>query len=661
MQIRTPTSRPVTLPWRRAAQAERGHGSRRRLIALSCCLLAATAVLVAARPWTRYSDEVPPRFLVPSLVELSQGAPKSAAAHLRTAEALAEHGHHLSALEHFEAAREMGVRTPAALRLHAQSLMVLGREEEAEGLYGELVQAQPADLDALLRLTVTQVQLSKREAARTTLERLIAAAPEGSRERPAVLREAVQAYFTLGDVKRSLALAREYSTTAPDDPGGHVAVAKSARGTGDLKAAIAALEQARELAPRDGTVLMLLAQARYARDGYRYTPQVVAGLQKAVELDPYLGQAHYYLGEYYATRKMWAHSAGEFLKAHDLGAEPVRALRGVAESCRLAGKKLEGFFRMGQYYEAQSLTDQALEQYSRIWKTQSCCASGFAHHSDALRRARKIPEALQIVERGLKSVPGDISLTRRKSELFILLGRLDEAKPLLQDLLERDEKTRAGTFQDLAAIAAVQASYDEAEEYYLRSLAEEPSSTDTRIRLGKLYLQRRTLGDRLKRAEAQFQWLVENAPTMDEPHGLLAEVYSYQGRLNEASQLVRHAIDLAPGRGAYYLQLGQLCQKSGDPERAAWALAEYRKFQGFERAIGDFNRRIRANPNDGKLRLEFGQFLLHAGDYQAAARELQVAGAQQPKSREVRAALATAYDGLGRSADAAEQRLLASQ
>lgn len=151
-----------------------------------------------------------------------------------------------------------------------------------------------------------------------------------------------------------------------------------------------------------------------------------------------------------------------------------------------------------------------------------------------------------------------------------------------------------------------------------------------------------------------------------EPAGFVALGHAYEAasRAEEALLTLRHAIDIAPGSGAVYLDVGRLARRLGRAEESREMLALHRRYRQAQRDLESLRATIAARPNDPAVRLTLAEYYLAARDNARAAGEFERAlalGAQTLPAEtrhSARRKLALAYERLARREDASAQRAL---
>lgn len=148
-----------------------------------------------------------------------------------------------------------------------------------------------------------------------------------------------------------------------------------------------------------------------------------------------------------------------------------------------------------------------------------------------------------LAERWLLDHPDDLWVTHEYAEMLYLLTRYDEAIAVYHAALERFKDNRWGIFNQVGRLYTYRGNLREAEQWYRKATEEEPSEArsfiflgDTQARQGNLAVAEETLR-RATQCTVGF---------LDEAHCSLGHVLRGQGRLSEAAECFRRAIEISP-------------------------------------------------------------------------------------------------------------------
>ena len=246
-------------------------------------------------------------------------------------------------------------------------------------------------------------------------------------------------------------------------------------------------------------------------------------------------------------------------------------------------------------------------------------------------------EAARYFERTLTLRPNDLAALVWLGEVYLLLGRTDEAEPLFLRALGRDAES-AAALSGAGRAALARESYAQAVDYLERAVAYDPGATSLYYPLGLAYAG---LGDDAKAEETlarrgdgltfpadplleelQASGLLDS-PLDDQERGL--EAFA-AGRFAEAAEIFRGVLALAPDNLALRLRLGTTLFLAGDARGAA---------EQFEMAL-------RVSPDLPRAHFGLGVILDAGGRHREAIEKFTAALDLDPAYLEARLALAEA-------------------
>lgn len=173
----------------------------------------------------------------------------------------------------------------------------------------------------------------------------------------------------------------------------------------------------------------------------------------------------------------------------------------------------------------------------------------------------------------------------------------------------------------------------------------------------------------LNRAATEFGQLVESQPDWPGGHYMLGWTRLKQDRHQEAISHLRKAYELDPGQVGYQLRLGEAYVAAGRYSDAGAFLskidesslpAELRSFLAqlkavaftktgqTDRAVSEFGKAAKANPNDARAQYQYGTAAYNAGDTATAISALSKSVRLDPGDLDKQSAYAKALNRLGR-------------
>ena len=246
-------------------------------------------------------------------------------------------------------------------------------------------------------------------------------------------------------------------------------------------------------------------------------------------------------------------------------------------------------------------------------------------------------EAAKYFERTLALRPNDLAALVWLGEMYLLLGRTDEAEPLFLRAVGRDAES-AAALSGAGRAALAREAYAQAVDFLERAVAYDPGATSLYYPLGLAYAG---LGDDAKAEETlarrgdgltfpadplleelQASGLLDS-PLDDQERGL--EAFA-AGRFAEAAEIFRGVLELAPDNLALRLRLGTTLFLAGDPRGAA---------EQFEIAL-------RVSPDLPRAHFGLGVILDAGGRHREAIEKFTAALDLDPAYLEARLALAEA-------------------
>jgi tetratricopeptide (TPR) repeat protein len=143
-------------------------------------------------------------------------------------------------------------------------------------------------------------------------------------------------------------------------------------------------------------------------------------------------------------------------------------------------------------------------------------------------------------------------------------------------------------------------------------------------------------------AIAEFERIAQEQPALDTNHFFLANGYAATGRLEEAEQHYRRAIELQPRNASYYTALAQVLRKMSDDNN--------------EEAIVDLKKALALDASDIQAKQELGLCLVKKAEYDQALTLLLDVVTKEPDLTSAHVALAQVYYKLHRKLDGDRER-----
>lgn len=439
--------------------------------------------------------------------------------------------------------REVIVQAPqqrAAYALLVEALLRDDKGREAEAVLSQILDFEPAALEARLTLAELEGRRNDYAAVLATLK----AAPAPGRDDARLQRQLAWAYYLTGDVDHALA------TVEPLLQAAHP---------------LQSLQAPQQSSPGDeaeDVQLLLLKGLVLAAQGHN---------QEAGEL----------LEKLRGNRPTDAALAGILSKVLERAGHPDEAARVLAEldsGLEKAGKQDEerqARLELAQvYYDAKQWdrVSEALQPLLRLGpKEEAAREPALLLAADALVQRKSYDEALKLLDKAQPN-QGTPNLAAKRAEVLFRGGREPEATRRLGEL--------AASKEPRAALAAAE-TYQRLDKYAesIPVLEQLLARTDTGLQAPGLKAARFLLGAAYERtgkreqAVAEFRRLLGADPDYHAALNYLGYMFAERGEhLDEAQKLIEKAVALEPDNGAYVDSLGWVYYRLGRFEQARAAL-----------------------------------------------------------------------------------------
>ena len=511
--------------------------------------------------------------------------PNDADAHADYGDALFDSGKYEDALREYQEANRLAPNQPATLTRIGDTLLELGRVEEAEGSYRAALgtgvssppksnlgstKTKPAESRlfpnqqalSLLRFVVTEFDSVGEPADGDVAPALIGLAWAAlTRNRPAEAQKMAEQALAVTTVGREFpfrlvrwSAEKDFS---PYDSEVHIALGLSfMRQPGKLNeatqafhAALNAEPQAYHYQARAWLALVHLAQ--------NHSADALKEAQAAVQLAPQSALARGNLA------LVCFHSG----KARDAEREARLATQLNPDSVAARVALGQTLLAVGNVDAATQAAAQAVALDPKLPQARYLLGVADAQRRDYRHAARELREALRLAP---DFVPAASVLAR----VYVRIGRTQEAVTLLTELQRRhpqsDEVTAA-----LGGVHYEQGRYDDAVAHYEQALKLRPNSALYHAELARTLLD----ANRLNEAIIAGQQAVRLAPEVGQYHAVLGLAYEFSRLSLQAEREFRQAIALDPRNALAHLVLG-LKAAQADPR-------ETRIFPKQTQSLGD--------------------------------------------------------------------------
>lgn len=258
-------------------------------------------------------------------------------------------------------------------------------------------------------------------------------------------------------------------------------------------------------------------------------------------------------------------------------AEAIAAFRTVLEREPENARAVEGmvtaFVETGQYEEAESVARALLARASQGGSSLSLARVEMLLGEVYLARGR-YDEALALLDRVLARPvwPGRIRASVQKGHALWQMGRIEQARALLQRLYEEAREPDLRSAEDLTWMARALALLDrphEANDLYAEAIAREPAFREAYLQAGELFLEKYNYAD----AASFFRDALRLNPRCARAHVGLARSRRIESG-GEAWALVQRALELNPHLVEAHDLAAALLLETGEIEAAERHLQE---------------------------------------------------------------------------------------
>jgi tetratricopeptide (TPR) repeat protein len=522
------------------------------------------------------------------------------------------------ALERLLIARALGAPEAETTAAIGRCHLNLSRYDEARAELEKAARLAPNDVDAALDLARLYHETRGMDDAKRVLAYFLKSNLDLLRAPKPSQREAVEklmnAFTRYEDPQTALLLAEQIMRLAPNEPNGYAVAGRHLLNFGQVKRAAEVLEKATELEPKQDTLRLLYGLA-LANQGQR--DKALEQWQKATELaeNPYV---YAEIAKEYARRKDWRRAGIAYMRVGAIEKTNPTPYERAAGMWEKLGDLPRLTYCRGRAAQLSGKPNEALKAFRLL-----------ATHPDPGLRQRGIDGAVEVYrqrpdKKNLKELVKFLETTPipnptdRLMYLADAYGEMDDfprRRTLLKQALAHAPHLAGHIHHELGKVCANTGDRDGAEEGYRKAIAADPEKAEYRRTLGELYLERRNMGNRLALATAELEKLVQLEPFEAKNFHKLGVAYAAAGDYGRAIPTLQHALDLQPGFGPAYFDLGQAYRKIGEKARSEEMLALYRRFQQFDLEKQTLTTRARANSRNLPAQMELADFFAQAHDY----------------------------------------------
>jgi tetratricopeptide (TPR) repeat protein len=610
----------------------------KRILLLALILVASVLALVITRSRMQPPPEPPKTASVSDKRKLYEKRikddPSDVRAYVELGKLEESQEFYISALRRLTIARALGAPEKDIILPIGRALTHLARWDEARAELTKAVQIMPDSVEAAANLSGVYFSSGSAGEASKVMQEFVARrrAADHTLNLPVNdLRRIMGCFSEARDNAMAAEIAKEIIRIEPNDPGAYAIAGHALLLDEHYKEALPYFEKAASLAPSESS---LSYNYGVALEHTGREAEAMKQFQKCVILNPGATDGFVELANLYEKRKDWKLAAVALSNAAQHSKTNYILLYRAAKLNEKAGNLPEanywysnGALAAGKYPEALGFATKLAQSSDPTWR-----ASGLVNIAEAYRGMHKMKEYLEAVK---KSATGDTAQDYlRLADGYQKADFLDKQVEYLRRALEKEPKLAAVVHYTIAQTMLKRGLREEAEKELALAIEADPQNPEYHDQLGGVYFERRLNGDRLKKAIAEYQQAIRLDPQESTGFQHLGIALSAAGDYGRAAFYLEHAIDLQPGYGPSYQELGRVYVKMGDKASGEKTLALYNKYVRYDLRLKTLTAKADQNKNNPAAQVELADLLARTGDFAGALQRYEMALQLKPGQKE---------------------------
>ena len=488
----------------------------------------------------------------------SEGEPERAARELGSLDSLSqttEDERYQKALADFragkleQAARELRVLDSAVARnALGVVLETMGDHGGALGAFQDALRLQPDFAGAAYNAAKLLIREGRPAAAISQLQSTLQRHRQPDEAAFSLQMLLVEAYASLGQNQRAVAILEELSKQKPDSAKVHFYLAMAYVTSELFEAAAGQYREGLRLEPKNGAGLMGYAKALLK---LKKSSQATPYLQEYVRLKPDDAEGHYYLGRALRDTGRLKEAIEELSQAARLSPEDYFVRYHLGMALWEAGRPQEA---LPHFTAAERLNPDDIQAHSSLARVLRALGK-----EEEARKESEAAERLGVS----KSRQDQASFHIARGNLFFEHGDFKAAAGAFRQSLELDPQN-ARAHYNLGLVLDRLNDPQGAQREFAKAIALDPKLALAYNAEGALELK----SGHITKAQAAFQQAIRVDPQYAEAKNSLGTLYAKLGRNAEAVSLFREAVEDSPDYPQPYLNWGLVLASQGDLSRA---------------------------------------------------------------------------------------------